>query len=74
MRRGWVYLAIVLAAGALGGLWFALTEEVDPAATEPAAYDLFLLIAVVLAAAGAAASCGLYELVHRLRGRRRRAA
>src|SRR5687767_14830555 len=44
MPRGWVYLAVVLAAGLATGLWFVMTEEVDPAATEPGAFDLFLMV------------------------------
>jgi hypothetical protein len=44
MRRAWIYLAVVLAAGLATGFWFVNTEEVDPAATEPGAFDLFLLV------------------------------
>ena len=66
MRRGWTYLAVVLAAGLATGLWFVATEEVDPAASEPGAYDLFLVVFAVAAMLGALALCLAAEVVLRL--------
>ena len=37
MRRSWAYAGLVVMAGVVAGLWFTLTEDVDPAATDPAA-------------------------------------
>ena len=73
MRRSWAYAGLLVMAGVVAGLWFTLTEDVDPAATDPAAYDFLLVITVVLAVTGAAAGCGLYEIVLRLRRRDRTA-
>lgn len=66
MRRRWIYLAVVLAAGLAMGLWFVTTEEVDPAATEPGAYDLFLMVFTVAAMVGAIVLCLATEIVVRL--------
>ena len=66
MRRRWIYLAVVLAAGLVTGLWFVTTEEVDPAATEPGAYYLFLWVSTVAAMVGAVALCLAAEIVVRL--------
>jgi hypothetical protein len=70
MRRGWVYLALVAAAGLATFLWFASTEEVDPAATEPAAYDFFLWFYTVTAMAVALLLCLVAEIAVRLARRR----
>ena len=70
MRRMWVYLGVVLVAAIAAALWFTATEEVDPAATEPAAYGLFLRITVAAAVAAAVFGCALWEGV--LRAARRR--
>lgn len=72
MRRAWIYLAVVLAAGLATGVWFVNTEEVDPAATEPAAFDFFLLVFTVAAMAGALVLCLGAEIVVRLVRRRDR--
>ena len=66
MRRRWIYLTLVLAAGLGTGLWFIATEEVDPAATEPGAFDLFLVGFAVAAMVGALALCCVAEIVVRL--------
>ncbi len=72
MRRPWIYLAVLLAAGLAAGLWFVDTEEVDPAATEPGAFDLFLLVFTAAAMAGALVLCVAAEIVVRLVRRRDR--
>lgn len=72
MRRLLIYLTVVLAAGLAAGLWFVNTEQVDPAATEPAAFDLFLWVFTVAAMAGALVLCLAAEIVVRLVRRRDR--
>lgn len=63
---------MVLTAGLAAGSWFVSTEEVDPAATEPSAYDLFLWLFVMAAVAGAVVLCIAAEIVVRLVRRRDR--
>lgn len=70
VRRFWAYVGIVLVAGLCAGAWFTATEEVDPAATEPGAYGLFLVVTVSLAVVAATVACGLCEVVYRLARRR----
>ncbi len=71
MRRIWVYLGVVVVAGIAAAIWFVATEEVDPAATEPGAYGLFLRITVAAAVVAAVAMCALCEGLFRAFRRRR---
>jgi hypothetical protein len=70
MSRAWVYVAVVLVVGLVTGLWFVNTQEVDPAATEPAAFDLFLWVYTLAAMAAALLLCLVAEVVLRLARRR----
>ncbi|GAA5124996.1 hypothetical protein GCM10023339_47430 [Alloalcanivorax gelatiniphagus] len=72
MSRLWIYLAAVLAAGLGAGSWFVATEEVDPAATEPGAYDFLLVVTAAAAMASALVLCLVAEIVVRLVQRRNR--
>jgi hypothetical protein len=74
MGRAWVYLAVVLAVGIATGLWFVNTEEVDPAATEPSAFDFFLWVYTVAAMVIALVLCLVAEVVVRLMRRRDRSS
>jgi len=74
MGRAWVYLAVVLGVGLATGLWFVNTEAVDPAATEPAAFDLFLWVYTVASMAVAVVLCLVAEVVVRLLRRRDRSS
>lgn len=62
MSRIKIYVALTLVAGLVAGVWFALTEEVVPGATEPGSYNLFLAVTVVLAMAVACGVCVLFEI------------
>lgn len=72
MRRLGIYLALVLAAGLVTSWWFVMTEEVDPAATEPGAFGLFLMIFTVAAMVGVLVLCLVTEIVVRLLRHRNR--
>ena len=65
---------MVLAAGLATALWYVNTEEVDPAATEPAAFDLFLRVYAMAAMAVALVLCLVAEVVVRLVRRRDRSS
>jgi hypothetical protein len=70
MNRAWGYLAVVLVVGLATGLWFVNTESVDPAATEPAVFDLFLWVYTLTAMATALVLCLVAEVALRLVRRR----
>ena len=70
VRRTRPYVGFVLLAGLCAGAWFTVTEEVDPAATEPGAYGFFRVVTVALAVVAATVACGLCEVVYRLARRR----
>lgn len=61
MSRIRLYLALTVLAGVAAGVWFAVTQEVDPAAPEPGAYDLFMALTVGIAMAAVGVACVLFE-------------
>jgi hypothetical protein len=67
-------VCLVLAVGCATALWFVSTQEVDPAASEPGAFGLFLWVYTVAAMAAAVVLCLVAEVVVRLVRRRNRVA
>lgn len=70
MSRAWAYLAVVLVVGLAASLWFVSTESVDPAATEPDAFEFFLWSYVLIASLAALALCLVAEVALQLVRRR----
>jgi hypothetical protein len=66
VRRGTLYLALVVVAGMATATWWTVTEEVAPDANEPDAYDLFLMVFTAGAVVAAAVVCVCVEVVYRL--------
>lgn len=71
--RAWVYLTLVIGSGAATAAWWTLTEEIAPGATEPGAYNLFLVVFTGGAMVASTLLCACYEVGYRvLRWRRSR--
>lgn len=70
MRRGWTYASLVLGAGLGTSAWWISTEEIDPAASEPGAYYLFLWVYTGTAMILMSGLCLLAEVTLRLARRR----
>lgn len=66
VRRGSLYLALMVTAGIATATWWTITEEVAPDANEPEAYDLFLMVFTAGAVVAAAVVCVCIEIAYRL--------